>query len=355
MVSRVMILAGGTGGHIFPALAVADVLRKQGCDVQWMGTKAGMEARLIPQEGIPIHWLTVAGFRGKGLLKQLLLPFKLLVAFVQAGRILWQFKPDVVLGMGGFVAGPGGIMARLLDIPLVIHEQNRIPGTTNRLLVKWSSRVLEAFPGSFKAKVGAICVGNPLRQSIVEAMMAQQPTRDKVKRLLIVGGSLGAKALNEAVPQAIALVGETLEIRHQTGESMGAATKALYASLGLKAEVVAFIEDMAEAYRWADLAVCRAGAVTLSELACAGLPAILIPFPYAVDDHQTANARYLAEAGAAVLMPQSDLTPHYLAEKLKFLILTPEQLKTMACHAHALAKPDAAHKVAEICLTEAGR
>ncbi len=355
MVTRVMILAGGTGGHIFPALAVADLLRDQGCDVQWMGTKAGMEARLIPQEGIPIHWLTVAGFRGKGLFKQLLAPFKLLFAFAQAGKILWRFKPDVVLGMGGFVAGPGGIMARLLGIPLVIHEKNRIPGTTNRLLVKWATRVLEAFPGSFKAKVGAICVGNPLRQSIVEAMAAQQPTRDKVTRLLIVGGSLGAKALNEAVPKAIALVGETMEVRHQTGESMCAATEALYASLGLKAEVVAFIQDMAEAYRWADLAVCRAGAATLSELACAGLPSILIPFPYAIDDHQTANARYLTEAGAAVLMPQPDLTPHYLAEKLKSLIQAPEQLQTMVRNAHALAKPDAALSVAEICLKEAGR
>ena len=355
MVTRVMILAGGTGGHIFPALAVADLLRDQGCDVQWMGTKTGMEARLIPQEGIPIHWLTVAGFRGKGLFKQLLAPFKLLFAFAQAGKILWRFRPNVVLGMGGFVAGPGGIMARLLGIPLVIHEQNRIPGTTNRLLVKWATRVLEAFPGSFKAKVGAICVGNPLRQSIVEAMAAQQPTRDKVTRLLIVGGSLGAKALNEAVPKAIALVGETLEIRHQTGESMGAATEALYTSLGLKADVVAFIQDMAEAYRWADLAVCRAGAATLSELACAGLPSILIPFPYAIDDHQTANARYLTEAGAAVLMPQPDLTPHNLAEKLKSLIQAPEQIQTMARNAHALAKPDAALSVAEICLQEAGR
>jgi UDP-N-acetylglucosamine--N-acetylmuramyl-(pentapeptide) pyrophosphoryl-undecaprenol N-acetylglucosamine transferase len=355
MVTRVMILAGGTGGHIFPALAVAEVLRERGCEVKWMGTRAGMESRLVPKEGIPIEWLAISGFRGKGLLAQLQSPFKLLAACWQAAGILRRFRPDVVLGMGGFVAGPGGVMARLLGFPLVIHEQNRIPGTTNRLLVKWSSKILEAFSGSFKPGAGALYVGNPLRRSIVEAMAVEKPARQPVPRLLILGGSLGAKALNETVPQAIALAGGKMEIRHQTGDSMRASTEALYASLGLEAEVVAFIQDMAQAYLWADLAICRAGAGTLSELACAGLPALLVPYPHAIDDHQTANARHYSEAGAAVLIPQSQLTPQHLAEELKALLEMPEQLPAMARNARALAKPDAAQRVADICLLEAGQ
>ena len=355
MVTRVMILAGGTGGHIFPALAVAEVMRSQGCEVRLMGTRAGMESRLVPKEGFPMEWLDISGVRGKGAKAQLQAPVKILAACWQAGRILRKFKPDVVLGMGGFVAGPGGLMARLLGIPLVIHEQNRIPGTTNRLLVKWADKVLEAFPDSFKAKTGAICVGNPLRRSIVEAMSAEPPPRQRGLRLLIVGGSLGAKALNETVPQALALSGEKIEIRHQTGESMRESTEAHYASLGLEAQVDAFIQDMAEAYRWADLAICRAGAVTVSELAAAALPSILIPFPHAIDDHQTANARYLMDAGAAVLLPQAQLTPHYLAEQLKYLLQEPGRIPAMARNALALAKPDAALRVAEICLQESGR
>lgn len=354
MVARVMILAGGTGGHIFPALAVAEVLRSQGCEVKWMGTRAGMESRLVPHEGFPIEWLSISGFRGKGFMAQLLAPFKILIACWQAAGILLRFKPDVVLGMGGFVAGPGGLMARLLRIPLVIHEQNRIPGTTNRLLVKWANKSLEAFPGSFAAKAGAFCVGNPLRRTIVDAMATEMPERNEVARLLILGGSLGAKALNECVPKAIALVGGKLEIRHQTGESMREATEALYASLGLQANVVAFIQDMAEAYRWADLVICRAGAMTLSELATAGLASILIPFPFAIDDHQTANARYLMESNAALLIPQSQLTPNFLAEELTKLIQAPERIAVMAHNVLSLAKPDAAQKVADICLIESG-
>ena len=355
MVARVMILAGGTGGHIFPALAVAEVLRAKGCEVKWMGTRAGLESRVVPNEGIPIEWLTISGFRGKGILAQLKAPIKLLAACWQAGRILRRFKPDVVLGMGGFVSGPGGLMARLMGIPLVIHEQNRIPGTTNRLLVKCSSKVLEAFPESFMAKAGAFCVGNPLRKSIVEAMEVAKPEREKVARLLILGGSLGAKALNEVVPHAIALLDAKVEIRHQTGEAMCAVTEALYTSLGLEAEVMPFIRDMAEAYRWADLAVCRAGAVTISELAYASLPSILIPYPFAIDDHQTANARYLMDVGAALLIPQAQLTPQRLAEELKNLIQVPDRIRHMAGKALSIAKPDAAQKVAEICLIEASR
>jgi UDP-N-acetylglucosamine--N-acetylmuramyl-(pentapeptide) pyrophosphoryl-undecaprenol N-acetylglucosamine transferase len=354
MVARVMILAGGTGGHIFPALAVAEELRARGCELRWMGTKAGMEARLVPKEGIAVEWLSVAGFRGKGWRAKSQAPLRLLLACWQAGRILRRFKPDVVLGMGGFVAGPGGIMARLLGIPLVIHEQNRIPGTTNRLLVKYAQKVLEAFPGSFAAKAGAVCVGNPLRRAIAEAVAQERPARDGAPRLLVVGGSLGAKALNEIVPAALALAGGKFAVRHQTGAAMRAETEALYARLGVEAEVAAFIQDMAEAYRWADLAVCRAGAMTVSELAAASLPAILVPFPHAIDDHQTANARYFSGAGAAVLMPQSELTPQRLAEQLNALTQERESLSAMSQKARGLARPDAAQRVAGVCLGEAG-
>jgi UDP-N-acetylglucosamine--N-acetylmuramyl-(pentapeptide) pyrophosphoryl-undecaprenol N-acetylglucosamine transferase len=353
MVARVMILAGGTGGHIFPALAVAEELRSRGCELRWMGTQAGMEARLVPKEGIPIEWLAVSGFRGKGLKAKLLAPAKLLLACWQAGRILRRYKPDVVLGMGGFVAGPGGVMAKLLGIPLVIHEQNRIPGTTNRLLVKWAQKTLEAFPDSFPAKWDAVCLGNPLRRAIVDAMAVAKSERTEIPKLLVVGGSLGAKALNEIVPQAVALSGVKIKVRHQTGEAMRAETEALYVRLGVEAEVVPFIQDMAEAYRWADLAVCRAGAMTLSELAAAGLPAILVPFPYAIDDHQTANARFFSEAGAARLIPQTQLTPDYLAEELKVLIHERERISDMSQKTRGLARLDAAQKVADVCLSEA--
>jgi UDP-N-acetylglucosamine--N-acetylmuramyl-(pentapeptide) pyrophosphoryl-undecaprenol N-acetylglucosamine transferase len=353
MVARVMILAGGTGGHIFPALAVAEELRARGCELRWMGTPAGMEARLVPNADIPIEWLSVAGFRGKGLLAKAQAPFKLLLACWQAGRILRRYKPDVVLGMGGFVAGPGGLMAKLLGVPLVIHEQNRIPGTTNRLLLKCARKVLEAFPGSFTGKAGALCVGNPLRRAIAEAVPPEKPVREGELHLLVVGGSLGAKALNEAVPEALALVNGKFVVRHQTGEAMRADTAAHYARVGVAAEVTAFIQDMAEAYRWADVVVCRAGAMTVSELAAAALPAILIPFPYAIDDHQTANARYFSESGAAVLMPQSELTPERLAERLNAFMLDRETLAAMSQKIYALAKPGAAQSVADICLREA--
>lgn len=353
MVARVMILAGGTGGHIFPALAVAEELKDEGCELCWMGTQAGMEARLVPEQGIPIEWLAVAGFRGKGMLSKLKAPFKLLLAFWQAGRILRRFKPNVVLGMGGFVAGPGGIMARLMGIPLIIHEQNQIPGTTNRLLVKWSTKVLEAFPGSFPARVGAVFVGNPLRRALAGAIPPQKGAINDPPRVLIVGGSLGAKALNETVPEAIAKSGLRLEIRHQTGSALCAQTQETYARLGLDAEVVPFIQDMAEAYHWADFAICRAGAMTLSELASSGLPAILVPYPYAIDDHQTANARYFEQSGAALLLPQSQLTPESLAQALKNLIQDPKRLFAMSAKAQSLSKPDAAREVARICLSEA--
>lgn len=351
MGARVMILAGGTGGHIFPALAVADELRGRGCDVAWMGTRAGMEARLVPAKHIPIAWLAVSGFRGKGLWTRLTAPFRLILACWQAGAILRKFKPDVVLGMGGFVAGPGGLMARVLGIPLVIHEQNRIPGTTNRMLVKWAKIAMEAFPGSFPPSKEACCVGNPLRSEIART---GRPRQQGLTRLLVVGGSQGAKALNQIVPEALALAGIELQVRHQTGEAMRSETAALYQRLGVEADVAAFVDDMAAAYLWADLAICRAGAMTVSELTAAALPAILIPFPFAIDDHQTANARYLSEAGAAELMPQTELTAENLAQALKSLLQNPDRLAAMSARALALAKPDAAGAVADACLRAAG-
>jgi len=354
MVARIMILAGGTGGHIYPALAVARELRALDCEVTWMGTKAGMEANLVPAAGIPIEWLTVSGFRGKGLPAKLLAPFKLVLACLQAWAILRRNKPGVVLGMGGFVTAPGGLMARLLGIPLVIHEQNRIPGTTNRLLVKWAKVILEAFPGSFPPSLGARCVGNPLRREIVEAVSEKRLGPGKTVKILVVGGSQGAMALNRCVPEALSLAGLQVDVLHQTGEAMCEETEAMYQRFGIVACVVAFIDDMAAAYRWADLAICRAGAMTISELTAAGLPAVLIPYPYAIDDHQTANARFLADAGAALLMPQSSMTPESLAQALTKLAEDSARIREMSQRARSLARLDAAHVVAKICLSEVG-
>ncbi|WP_221065554.1 undecaprenyldiphospho-muramoylpentapeptide beta-N-acetylglucosaminyltransferase [Methylomagnum ishizawai] len=350
MGTRIMILAGGTGGHVYPALAVARELLDAGHDVVWMGTRTGLEARVVPAAGIPMEWLSVAGLRGKGWRGKLTAPFMLLRAFRQALGILRRVKPDAVLGMGGFVSGPGGLLARMLGIPLVLHEQNRIPGTTNRWLARRASVVLEAFPDSFPAKMGARCVGNPLRREIVAG--GATPPREDVAavRLLIVGGSLGAKALNETVPEALARIGLPIAIRHQTGAALREETQALYARHGLPAQVDAFVEDMAAAYAWADLAICRAGAMTVSELAATGVPAILVPYPHAIDDHQTQNARYLADAGAAVLLPQPELNPERLAAELKALIGDPARLATMKTQATALARPEAARVVAAICL-----
>lgn len=355
MAARVMILAGGTGGHVYPALAVAQELIGRGCAVSWMGTRTGLEARVVPAAGIPIEWLSVAGFRGKGLVGRVTAPFRLVLACWQAGRILRRFKPDVVLGMGGFVAGPGGLMARLLKVPLVVHEQNRVPGTTNRILVKWAQKVLEAFQDSFPERVGALCVGNPLRREIVAAAREAKPAGTGGVKILVVGGSLGAQALNRLVPDALAQLGAKVEIMHQTGSVMQAETEARYHELGLGADVRAFIEDMAEAYRWADLAICRAGAMTISELTAMGVPAVLVPFPHAIDDHQTRNAHVMTDSSAAVLLPQSELNPAVLADALRGLIGQPARLAEMARHARALGRADATQTVADICLQEAAK
>jgi UDP-N-acetylglucosamine--N-acetylmuramyl-(pentapeptide) pyrophosphoryl-undecaprenol N-acetylglucosamine transferase len=351
-----MILAGGTGGHVYPALAVAQDLIARGHDVVWMGTRTGLEARVVPAAGIPMEWMDVSGLRGKGLQKKLSAPFMLLKALRQARAILKKVRPDVVLGMGGFASGPGGLMARWMNIPLVLHEQNRVPGTTNRLLAPRATVVLEAFPGSFAERIGAQATGNPLRREIAGLAQRREPgSRHEPLRLLIVGGSLGARALNETVPEALALAGLPFDIRHQTGQALRVETAERYRALGIDARVDAFLEDMAAAYAWADLAVCRAGAMTVSELSAAGLPAILIPYPHAIDDHQTRNAHVLADAGAAILLPQKELTPERLAAELQGLTHPPERLPAMSIQAAALAKPDATHRVADICLKEASR
>lgn len=351
--TRILILAGGTGGHVFPALAVAEVLRSQGHTVTWMGTRAGLEARVVPAAGFPIDWVDVVGLRGKRWTQRLLAPWRLLRACWQAARILRQRQPHVVLGMGGFVAAPGGLMAWLSGRPLIVHEQNRVPGTTNRLLARLAKRVLQAFPDSFPARTVAQCTGNPLRAALAECVSSvDNADTARPLRVLIVGGSLGAQILNETVPAALAQCGLALDIRQQTGPAQLDATRQRYADFGLAAQVDAFIDDMAAAYAWADLAICRAGAMTVSELAAVGLPAILVPYPHAIDDHQTANARYLADAGAALWLPQSELTPARLAAQVQTLG-NAELRQRLRTQARALAQPQAAHTVAAICLEEA--
>jgi UDP-N-acetylglucosamine--N-acetylmuramyl-(pentapeptide) pyrophosphoryl-undecaprenol N-acetylglucosamine transferase len=354
---RVMIMAGGTGGHVYPALAVARALIADGHDVVWLGTRQGIEARLVPAAGIAIEWSTVSGLRGKGVLALLLAPLNLLRALVQAWAALRRTRPAVVLGMGGFVSGPGGLAARMTGRPLVIHEQNSVAGTTNRILARIATRVLQAFPDSFEAVV-AETVGNPVREEILALADAahRSAAEDRPLRLLVLGGSQGASALNRSVPDAIApLVAlGRMEVRHQTGENKADETERAYADTGLSTDPRAmrtpYIEDMAEAYAWADLAVCRAGALTLAELTAAGLGAVLIPLPGSIDDHQASNARSLEREGAAVLLPQREL----LAGELGPLLIALERDRTrcdaMGAAARALSRPDATRSVMRHCL-----
>ncbi|HLF98624.1 MAG TPA: undecaprenyldiphospho-muramoylpentapeptide beta-N-acetylglucosaminyltransferase [Methylococcaceae bacterium] len=353
MATRVVIMAGGTGGHVFPALAVAGWLRERGCEVTWIGTRKGLEARLVPEAGIPMDWIDAEGVRGRGMLERVKAVYRLAKAFVQALGILRRRKPQVALGLGGFASAPGGLAAWLLRVPLVIHEQNRVPGTSNRLLAVLARKVLEAFPDSFPYKAGALCTGNPLRREVAALREREPRATGAPLKLLVLGGSQGASALNRLVPEAAAKLEKSLAIRHQSGAPMYEETRELYARYGVQAEVTAFIADMAEAYRWADVAVCRAGAMTVSELCAAGLPAVLVPFPYAIDDHQTANARYLADAGAARLAPQAGLDASRLAGWLQEFQDDAAGLAAMADAARKLAMREAARTVGEICLAEA--
>ena len=348
MPGTIMIMAGGTGGHVFPALAVADLLRGDGWRVVWLGAPDGMEATLVPRHGYELAPVRFSGLRGKGLAAKLLLPARLLVAFWQSLRAIRAHRPGVVLGMGGYIAFPGGMMASLANRPLVIHEQNSIAGLANKVLAGVADRILVAFPGALPK--GAF-VGNPVRAAItgLAPPRARLAGRTGPLRILVVGGSLGAAALNEIVPRALALLPAAgrPHVVHQAGARHIDALRARYAAAGVAAEAAAFIDDMAREYAEADLVICRAGATTVAELAAAGVASILVPFPFAVDDHQTTNARYLADAGAAVLVQQRDLTPESLAALVAGM--TRERLLDMAEKARALGKPDAARDVAEVC------
>lgn len=349
MSKRIVIMAGGTGGHVFPALAVAQYMEEQQWQVSWLGTKKGLESRVVPENGIEIDWLTVSGIRGKGLTAKLAAVFGLFSACRQAFAILRKRKPDVVLGMGGFVAGPGGLMTKLLGIPLVIHEQNRVPGTTNRLLAKIADRILEAFPDSFEKKAKAVCTGNPLRKKFLESVRDNAEVRDPGFKILIFGGSQGAKALNDVVPDAMALL-TGVTVRHQTGAAMCSEVAEHYEALGITAGVSAFIDDMVGAYRWADIVICRSGAMTVSEIALMGVPAIFVPLPNAIDDHQVANARFIVDVGGGTILLQKDLTAGSLAKKINEIR---PQLPAMAVAAKQCARPDATEAVAGFCMAEA--
>jgi UDP-N-acetylglucosamine--N-acetylmuramyl-(pentapeptide) pyrophosphoryl-undecaprenol N-acetylglucosamine transferase len=350
MNKRIIIMAGGTGGHVFPALAVAQSLAEKGWHVSWLGTKKGLESRVIPENGIDIDWLSVAGVRGKGLLSKISALFRLITACVQSAKILLKRKPDVVLGMGGFVAGPGGLMAKMLGIPLVIHEQNRVPGTTNRMLAKIANQVLEAFPDSFKKAVNAKCTGNPLRKAFLNLPEKPHKQENQSVRVLVVGGSQGAKILNECVPEALAEI-PYAQVIHQTGAAMRDQVDECYRALGLHADVQDFINDMVATYQWADLIICRAGAMTISEIAAVGVPAILIPLPGAIDDHQTANAQYLTHSGAGQILAQKDLNKTTLVKAIHDML---EKREPMGKAAKECARLDATEVVAGYCIAEAG-
>ena len=352
--TSVLIMAGGTGGHVFPALAVARHLEGEGARVLWLGTPGSFESRLIPDTGIPFHEVPVTGLRGKGWLGWLKAPFALIRALLLALRALRKLAPDLVLGMGGYATGPGGVAARLLGTPLVIHEQNAVPGLTNRLLARIATRVLEAFPGSFPAPRRARHTGNPVREEVLRMAPPEQRLagRSGPLRLLVLGGSQGARVLNEVVPVAIAGLADPaiVEVRHQTGEAHLQDTKACYRDAGIEAQAVAFIEDVAEAYGWADLVVCRAGALTVSELAVAGVASVLVPFPHAVDDHQTRNGLSLANADAAILIDQSELDAARLGDLLAEFHSARERLLSMAQAARQLGIPSATRQVSDCCL-----
>lgn len=357
VVKQFLIMAGGTGGHVFPALATARQLEAEGHRVHWLGSRAGMEERLVGATGIPLSLIAVKGLRGKGGLTLLAAPLRLLRALWQALAVVARVRPDCVIGMGGFVTGPGGLAAWLLRRPLVIHEQNAIAGLTNRILARLATRVMEAFPGSFGPRVAACCTGNPVREDLIGLPDPSQRMsgRSGAARLLVLGGSLGALALNQCLPAALAGLPGSIrpQVRHQCGRQHLDSTVDAYRQLGVEADVEPFIEDMRDAYAWADLVVCRAGALTIAELCAAGLGAILVPFPHAVDDHQTENARYMVEGNAAILLPQSRLTPEKLAEVLKPLCADRQSLAKMARAARGLSRPDATARVVQFCLEAA--
>jgi UDP-N-acetylglucosamine--N-acetylmuramyl-(pentapeptide) pyrophosphoryl-undecaprenol N-acetylglucosamine transferase len=359
MKRTVLIMAGGTGGHVFPALAAARVLRERGFEPVWLGTKRGLEAKLVPPAQIEIEWISMSGLRGKGAATLLLAPFKVAIAIWQSLQVMRRRKPVVVLGAGGFVAGPGGVAAWLTRRPLVIHEQNAVAGMTNRMLSHLARRVLEAFPSSFPSGTSAEQVGNPVRREIASLAPPEQRfgERQGPLRMLVIGGSQGAAKLNANVPAALATIDVASRpiVIHQAGERHIDVASQNYEKHGVKADVRAFINDMAEAYSWADVVVCRSGALTVSELAAAGLPAIFVPFAAAVDDHQTLNAKFLVDAQAGISIAERDLTPERLSQELKQLLSGGrEQLKAMAIRARSVAITDADVRLADACVAAAG-
>ena len=354
MSAPVLIMAGGTGGHIFPGIAVAQELRARGIPVLWLGSAGGLETRLVPQAGIELETLAIGGVRGKGFLTLLMAPLRIARAMLGAWRILRHARPRSALALGGFAAGPGGIAAWLARVPLIVHEQNSIPGVTNRALAHFSKKPLCGFSGAFAR---GEWVGNPVRGEIAQLPTPQQrwALRSGPARLLVLGGSQGAQALNARVPEALAKLASAQrpQVRHQCGARFVDVARAAYAQAGVDATVEPFIDDMASAYATADLVVCRAGASTIAELAAAGVGAVLVPFPFAVDDHQTANARALVDVGAALLLPESEANAERLAALLAELLGDRARLLAMAQAARTLAKPDATRRIADICLEAA--
>jgi len=354
----ILLMAGGTGGHVYPALAVALSLRDHARDVVWLGTHLGIEAKVVPAAGIPVEWVNVQGLRGKGALALLAAPVRLLRATRQSLSVMRRHRPAAVLGMGGFVSGPGGLAAWLTRRPLVIHEQNAVSGLTNRLLARLARVVLQAFPGSFSPRVHAETVGNPVRREIAELPdpATRFANRSGLLRLLVLGGSQGALALNRAVPAALGRLPFERRplVRHQAGARTLDAARAAYDKAGVDVELTPFIDNMAEAYGWADLVLCRAGALTVAELAAAGVGAIFVPFPAAVDDHQTANAAPLVKAGAAEMLKERDLTETSLADLLQSLLTSRGQLLERALKARTQAKPGALARITDVCLELAG-
>ena len=352
MPHTILIMAGGTGGHVFPALAVADYMKVSGWRVVWLGTKGGMEEILVPQKGYDIEIMDFSGLRGKNLMVWFLLPLRLLLAFWQSAKVLFQIRPDVVLGMGGYPAFPGGIMASLLNKPLLIHEQNSVPGLANKILAKFADKILLGFPNAIRNEKKIIFSGNPVRKEISQLDIPDKryAGRSGKLKLLIIGGSLGAQALNTIVPKMLKLIPDHMRplVTHQAGRKHLETLKKNYAEAGVEGELLVFIENIAVQYADCDLVICRAGALTIAELTAAGIASILVPFPYAVDDHQTSNAKFLSDKDAAVLLPQNELTPQGLAQLL--MEFTREKLLGMAMKARELARPDATRLVAEACM-----
>ena len=351
MRGNILIMAAGTGGHVFPALACAEEFTARGYQVHWLGAGRGIENELVPAAGYTLHTLNISGLRGKGVSSLLTAPFKLLAALWQAKRLMTELKPVCVLGMGGYVTGPGGLAAKLSSIPLVIHEQNAVAGTANRALATFATRICEAFPNTFKQRKNCLTTGNPVRKELFLETAADDLAQRPVN-LLVLGGSLGAEPLNKLLPEALAKVAQNLrpKVTHQAGREHDQVTRERYQTAQVAAEVVPFISDMAAAYAEADLVICRAGALTVSELAATGRGSFLLPLPHAIDDHQTRNAEFLAEQGAAILLPQHATDADDLAAQLTEVLMDKNRIKTMGEQARLLAQPDATQRVVTVCV-----